>query len=104
MRQLVFEVPEGDDEDDEEEGEGHTWPEGFLGTEESRVEGAVTELYSNDLCQLTTLELGAGTGGAYTCNFGHADGTNVAVLLLNLGTAECSIQYESVSSQTILPE
>lgn len=102
VRQLVFEVAEEDEEGDDDEEAVHAWPDAWLGALGSPAEGGIAELYSNDLCRLTTCELLA--DGAYTCNFDSSN-EKVVALLLNLGTTECSIRYDAggATHSAVLP-
>jgi hypothetical protein len=95
IRQVVFELADADDGDDDEddaEDEEYAWPallsspaaaEAAAGGGSAAVESppSVAQLYANDLCRLSVLELGAGSGSV-RCRF------DTPTLLLNLGTAE----------------
>jgi hypothetical protein len=63
VRQIVFEIADAADEDDGAEESEHVWPtllssDGSGQVQSSGLPGGA-ELYSNDLCRLSVLELGS---------------------------------------------
>lgn len=92
VRQIVFEIADADDGDDGAEGAEHVWPTLVSGDGKKETESnslpATAELYSNDLCRLSVLELSSECG-ATPLRFDTPG--QAAKVLLPVQTSYCAV-------------